>query len=615
MLAFFLADRREYSTMEWEGYITIAVVILFIVGLARSWAAPDLLSLTCLTALVTIGALTGSDRLPGPGEALAGMSNSGLITVGALFVVVAGLTQTGAMALVVQPLLGRPRTALAAQGRLFLPVMTLSAFLNNTPVVAMFMPVVNEICKKTNISPSKLFLPLAYVATFGGVCTLIGTSTNLIVGGLITKAKLPELPAIHMFDVTWVGLPCALAGVAYLLLFSRRLLPDRRPAISLTDDPRQYTVEMLVQPGGPLVGQSVEKAGLRHLPGLYLAEIDRQGVVLPAVGPQERLQTGDRLVFVGIVESVVDLQKMRGLTPATDQTFKLDAPRTQRSLIEAVVSDRCPLVGKSIREGRFRSEYNAAVIAVARSGKRLTARIGDIVLQPGDTLLLEAHQEFVQQRRNSSHFFLVSGVENSAPTRHERAWLALAILVGMVTMASLGWLDMLAAALVAALLMILARCCTSGEARQSIDWSVLLVIGASLGIGQALDTSGAAQVVARNLIDLAGGHPWLVLVMVYFVSMVFTELVTNNAAAVLVFPIALAAARSLEVSFMPFAITIMVAASGGFATPIGYQTNLMVFGPGGYKFGDYVRLGVPLDLVFMAVTVTITPLIYPFYPG
>jgi di/tricarboxylate transporter len=418
-----------------------------------------------------------------------------------------------------------------------------------------------------------------------------------------------------MFDVTWVGLPCALAGVAYLLLFSRRLLPDRRPAISLTDDPRQYTVEMLVQPGGPLVGQSVEKAGLRHLPGLYLAEIDRQGVVLPAVGPQERLQTGDRLVFVGIVESVVDLQKMRGLTPATDQTFKLDAPRTQRSLIEAVVSDRCPLVGKSIREGRFRSEYNAAVIAVARSGKRLTARIGDIVLQPGDTLLLEAHQEFVQQRRNSSHFFLVSGVENSAPTRHERAWLALAILVGMVTMASLGWLDMLAAALVAALLMILARCCTSGEARQSIDWSVLLVIGASLGIGQALDTSGAAQVVARNLIDLAGGHPWLVLVMVYFVSMVFTELVTNNAAAVLVFPIALAAARSLEVSFMPFAITIMVAASGGFATPIGYQTNLMVFGPGGYKFGDYVRLGVPLDLVFMAVTVTITPLIYPFYPG
>ena len=601
--------------MAWEGYITIAVVILFIVGLARAWAAPDLLSLTCLTILTTIGALTGSDRLPGPGEALAGMSNSGLITVGALFVVVAGLTQTGAMALVVQPLLGRPRTALAAQGRLFLPVMTLSAFLNNTPVVAMFMPVVNEICKKTNISPSKLFLPLAYVATFGGVCTLIGTSTNLIVGGLIGKTGLPDLPKIHMFDVTWVGLPCALAGVVYLLLFSRRLLPDRRPAISLTDDPRQYTVEMLVQPGGPLVGQSVEQAGLRHLPGLYLAEIDRQGVILPAVGPQERLQTGDRLVFVGIVESVVDLQRMRGLTPATDQTFKLDAPRVQRSLIEAVVSDRCPLVGKSIREGRFRTEYNAAVIAVARSGKRLTARIGDIVLQPGDTLLLEAHREFVRQRRNSSHFFLISGVENSAPTRHERAWLALAILVGMVTVASLGWLEMLAAALVAALLMIVGRCCTSGEARQSIDWSVLLVIGASLGIGQALDSSGAAEAVASKLISLAGGHPWLVLVMVYFVSMVFTELVTNNAAAVLVFPIALAAARSLEVSFMPFAITIMVAASGGFATPIGYQTNLMVFGPGGYKFSDYVRLGVPLDLVFMAVTVSITPWIYPFHPS
>ena len=601
--------------MEWEGYLTIAVVGLFIIGLARNWAAPDLLSLSCLAILVTIGSLSGSRRLPGAAEALAGMSNSGLLTVGALFVVVAGLTQTGAMALIVQPLLGRPQTALAAQLRLLLPVTSLSAFLNNTPVVAMFMPVLNEICKKNNIGPSKLYLPLAYAATFGGICTLIGTSTNLIVGGLVAETNLPDLTTIHMFDVTWVGLPCALVGVGYLLLFSRRLLPDRRPPISLTDDPRQYTVEMLVQPGGPLVGQSVEQAGLRHLPGLYLAEIDRQGTILPAVGPQERLQTGDRLVFVGIVESVVDLQRMRGLTPATDQTFKLDAPRAQRSLIEAVVSDRCPLIGKSIRAGRFRTEYNAAVIAVARSGKRLAARIGDIVLQPGDTLLLEAHQEFVEQRRNSSHFFLVSGVENSAPTRHERAWLALAILAAMVTAASLGWLNMLTAALLAALLMILCRCCTSGEARQSIDWSVLLVIGASLGIGQAMGTSGAAAVVADKFINLASGHPWLVLVMVYFVSMLFTELVTNNAAAVLVFPIALAAARTLEVSFMPFAIAIMIAASGGFSTPIGYQTNLMVFGPGGYKFSDYVRLGAPLDLLFMAVTVTITPWIYPFHPS
>ncbi len=491
---------------------------------------------------------------------------------------------------------------------------TLSAFLNNTPVVAMFMPVVDEICKKTNISPSKLFMPMAFAATFGGVCTMIGTSTNLVVAGLIDKAQLPDLPAIEMFDITWVGLPCAAASVVFMLLFSRWLLPDRRPAISLTDDPRQYTVEMLVQPGGPLVGQSVEQAGLRHLPGLYLAEIDRQGSILPAVGPQERLQAGDRLVFVGIIESVVDLQKMRGLIPATDQTFKLDAPRMQRRLIEAVVSDRCPLVGKSIREGRFRSEYNAAVIAVSRSGKRIAARVGDIVLQPGDTLLLEAHQEFVQQRRNSSDFFLVSGVENSAPTRHERAWLALAILAAMVIVAGFEWLDMLTAALLAGLLMILARCCTGSEARQSIDWSVLLVIGASLGIGQALDTSGAAQVVASKLINLASGHPWLVLVMVYFVTMVFTELVTNNAAAVLVFPIALAAARSLSVSFMPFAITIMIAASGGFATPIGYQTNLMVYGPGGYRFSDYLRLGVPLDLVFMVVTVLVTPLVYPFRP-
>ena len=210
--------------------------------------------------------------------------------------------------------------------KLLLPVTTLSEFSEQHAGGRHVHARRGEICKKTNIS-SKLFMPMAFAVTFGGVCTMIGTSTNLVVAGLIDKAKLPDVPAIKMFDITWVGLPCAAAGVVFVVIFSRRLLPDRRPAISLTDDPRQYTVEMLVQPGGPLVGQSVEQAGLRYLPGLYLAEIDRQGAILPAIGPQERLQAGDRLVFVGIIESVVDLQKMRGSIPATDQTFKLDAPR------------------------------------------------------------------------------------------------------------------------------------------------------------------------------------------------------------------------------------------------------------------------------------------------
>lgn len=596
--------------MSWEAWFTIGVVVLLIVGLARSWAAPDLLLLGGLTVLMVAGVASQSDRLPSPTDAVAGFSNSGLLTVGVLFVVVAGLVQTGAMTLITRPLLGLPSSVLSAQARLLIPVVGLSAFLNNTPVVAMFMPVVDDLCRKTGISPSKLFLPLSYAAIFGGICTLIGTSTNLVVNGLvISQAKMPSL---GMFDITWIGVPCALAGLAYLLLFNRWLLTDRKPPISFSDDPRQYTVEIIVQASGPLAGQTIEQAGLRHLPGLYLVEIERDGQILPAVGPQEHLQASDRLIFVGIIESVVDLRKMRGLTPATDQMFKLDAPRTQRSLIEAVVSDRCPLIGKSIREGRFRSHYNAAVIAIARSGKRINAKIGDVVLQAGDTLLLEAHASFAEEQRNSSDFFLVSRIENSTPPRHERAWVALSILVAMVGLVTLEWLDMLTAAMIAGGLMILTRCCTGPEGRRSVDWSVLIVIGAALGVGQALETSGAAQVIAGNLIGFAGGNPWIILAVVYFITMIFTEVITNNAAAVLVFPIALSSAQSLDVNFMPFIMAIMIAASAGFASPIGYQTHLMVYGPGGYRFSDFLRVGIPLDLLIMAVTVTLTPLIWPF---
>ena len=249
-----------------------------------------------------------------------------------------------------------------------------------------------------------------------------------------------------MFDITWVGVPAAIVGCAYIVLTSRWLLPDRRPAISPQDDPREYTVEMLVEPDSPLVGKTIEAAGLRHLPGVFLAEIDRDGIVLPAVSPQERLRGGDRLVFVGIVESVVDLQQIRGLVPATDQVFKLAEPRPERCLIEAVVSNTCPLVGKTIRDGRFRTVYNAVVVAVARNGERLQKKIGDIVLRPGDTLLVEAHPSFVDQQRNSRDFFLVSRLEDSNPPRHERALVAVAILVGMVAAVTFDWLSMLKAA-------------------------------------------------------------------------------------------------------------------------------------------------------------------------
>lgn len=606
--------------MGWEAILVLCVVVLMVATLAMEWAPPDLLTIGCLLILVASQAVFGTSKLPDVNLAFRGFSSPSLITVGVLFVIVAGLMQTGAMSLVTDRLVGRPRTVFSAQCRLLFPVTFLSAFLNNTPIVAMFMPVVDDICKRTRISPSKLYMPMAFAATFGGACTLIGTSTNLVVKGAMEKAGLPPL---GFFDITWIGIPCALGGVAFILLCSQKLLPDRKPAISLSDDLRQYTVEMLVQPGGPLVNVSIREAGLRSLPGLYLAEIDRDGTILAPVAPNERLQPNDRLVFVGIIESVVDLRKTRGLVPATDQVFKLNTPTSHRCLMEAVVSNRCPIIGSTIRDGQFRSRYNSAVIAVARDGKHIPGKIGDIVLQPGDTLLLEGHPDFAAQQRNSSDFFLVSHVQNSAPIHHERSWVAIGILGGMVLLASMLSKEasdgkpavdfLLPAALIAALAMVATRCCTGTQARESIDWSVLIVIGASLGIGEAISISGAAKYLSEQSIVLCGSNAWLQLAVVYLLTMILTELVTNNAAAVLMFPLALEVSKSLGASHLPFMIAIMIAASMGFATPFGYQTNLMVYGPGGYKFRDYLAVGIPLDLVMMIITVALTPFVFPFY--
>jgi hypothetical protein len=305
----------------------------------------------------------------------------------------------------------------------------------------------------------------------------------------------------------------------------------------------------------------------------------------------------DRLVFAGVVESVAYLQKIRGLLPATNQVFKLDAPRAERCLIEAVVSDICPVVGRTVREGGFRTLYNAAIIAVARNGQRLRQKIGDIVLRPGDTLLLEVDPSLVDRLRNSRDFFLVSRVAGFALPRYERAPLALLILVAMIVVAGLGWLSMVNAAILAAGFMVLGRCCTPTAARQSVHWPVLMVVAASLGIGAAMKKTGAADAIGRLLVGAAGNSPWLTLAAVYAATMLFTEVMSHFTAVVVVFPIALSAAAALGVDHMPYVMAVMMAASCGFATPIGPPTNLMVFGPGNYRFRDFLRFGGALNLI------------------
>lgn len=598
-----------------ESWLTVFVLVAIVLLLMLTTIAADIVMIAGLTVLLLAGVLS----VP---QALSGFANEGMATVAVLYVVVAGLRDTGVMATIAQRLFGRPNSIATAQLRMMLPVASISAFMNNTPLVAAMIPAVTEWGRKHGIPLSKLMMPLSFATILGGLCTLIGTSTNVIVAGLMRDAEAAGQveSSFGFFTLTAVGVPCAIVGIAYMLVASRWLLPARLPVLSQDNDPRAYTVEMMVVPGGGLAGRTIEEAGLRHLAGMYLAEVDRDGEVIAAVGPQLRLHDGDRLVFVGVVDSVVELQRIRGLMPATDQLFKLDGDRGGRTLIEAVVSDRCPLLGKSIREGRFRTEYNAVVIAVARSGERLQQKIGDVVLHAGDTLLLEARPAFVQQQRNKSDFYLASPLEDSAPPRHQKSSIALVILVGMVVLATVfeqvpafeaRGLSMLHAALLAGGLMLMTRCCSTESVRRTIDWQVLVVIAATLGIGKAIESTGLAAALAGALVAQVGPIPMLQLAILYLTTMLLTELLSNNTSAVLMFPIALATAAALHVDYMPFVVAVTIAASCGFATPIGYQTNLMVFGPGSYRFADFVRFGVPLNLIVFATTMVVAPIAFP----
>jgi len=587
--------------MDWAAWLTLAILAGMVGTLIFTNLAADAVFLGAVTLLMVSGILT-------PKEAFAGFGNEGMITVGVLCIVAVALEETGGIHWLVQNVLRRPRSLRHALWRTMAPTAVFSAFLNNTPQVAMMIPAINGWAKKFNLPASKLLLPMNYATILGGTCALIGTSTNLVVASMLIGEDIH----LSLFSIAPVGIPVAIVGIVFLLLFTDRLLPDRRPAISQMADPREYSVEMLVESHGPLVGQSIEQAGLRHLPGLYLAEIDRRGQILAAVSPQETLQAGDRLLFVGMVDSVVELQKIRGLTPATQQIFKLEGPRSGRCLVEAVVSGSGPLAGSSIRDVGFRTRYNAVVIAVARSGERLDQKVGDIELERGDTLLLEARPNFFEEHRNSRDFLLVRRIEDSSPPRHEHARRAVLIMLGMILSVSFGLFSMLEAALLAAGLMVAAGCVGADTARRSIDWPTLIVIGASFGLSAALEKTGTARAVTETLMDFTGTDPMGNLIMIYAVTALLTNIITNNAAAALMFPFAVSTAHHLDVSLLPFGMAILMGASAAYATPMGYQTNLMVMGPGGYRFIDYVRLGVPLTLITSVVTLILIPRMWSF---
>ncbi len=588
--------------MEWQGWFSFALTCVALGVLTLTRIGPHLVMMAVLTILSVLGILT-------VGEALAGFANSGLITVAAMFVVAAGLHGSGGVDLLVNRVLGQPVSIRSALGRIFAPVIVLSAFMNNTPVVATMIPAIHAWSRKIRIPPSKLMIPLSYTAILGGTLTMIGTSTNLVVNG--QYQSLTGEAGFTLFSITAVGLPVALMGIAFIWIFFPRWLPDRSDKQAF-GNLREFTLEVTVAPNGPLVGKTVVQAGLRNLVRVFLVEIERQDAIVTAVTPEEVLQGGDRLVFAGDTQAISDLLRINGIIPSAENghSDSLNKDRTERRLVEAVVSPHCGALGQNIRDAKFRDRYGAVVLAVARNGERVKGNLGTTRLQAGDTLLLEARPAFVSRQRYNKDFLLINDLD-AEPLRHERAYLAWAILIGVVAAAGLGFISMLNAALIGAGLMIITRCCSVNQAEKSLDLTVIVTIAAAFALGTALQKTGVAGLLAGNIVDLSYGKPWLMLILTYVAVSLLTETITNNAAAVIMLPIVLEITEKANLNNEPFVFAIMMAASASFATPLGYQTNLMVYGPGAYRFSDFLKVGLPMNLFIGAATLIVLIIGWP----
>lgn len=602
----------SFRELRWDGWIAFGIVSVTLALLITNAFPTEISMLLGLTGMLLF-------KIIRPHEALRGFANSGVAAVAVLFVVAEGVQRTSVLLPVFRFVLGKPRWLWEAQLRLMFPVAVISAFLNNTPVVAMMIPVVQTWSRRAGFPVSKLLMPLNNAAILGGTMTLLGTSTNLVVNGLAREYKLlgtgagGEGKGLPIFGISPIGAILFILGLLYMLIFSRfnLLLPDRGQTGvgAIIENPREYTVALLVEGHSAIVGETVQEAGLRQLQGLFLVEVTREdGEVIPAVAPETRIEANDILLFAGVVETVTELYLIQGLVPAAGQSRKMKLERHRRRLVELVISASSTLVSTTAKESKFRSRFSAAIIAVHRQGEHVKEKIADIKLRAGDTLLVETDELFVQRFGKDVNFALVSEVSGSQPPREDALHMIIASLtvVAMITITAAGIWPLLTSALVAAFLMIATFCLSVRNAARSISVPVIITIAASFGVSAGMEKSGAAAALAGFIVGIFKGFgPIGLLFGIYVGTALLSAVITNNAAVTLMFPVIVSILNTPEkpIKPLPALYTLMIAASSSFSTPIGYQTNLMVHGPGGYTFLDWVRFGIPLQLLLGAAGV------------
>ncbi|MBT2686898.1 anion permease [Bacillus sp. ISL-47] len=587
----------ERLSMNLEAIVVCLVLFSMFIVLIKEWLLPEFTVFLAMGSLILTGILS-------PKDALSGFSNPGVHTVAFLFILGASVSKSGILDDLLIRFLKDRLSLRSVILRLMIPVSGLSAFMNNTPIVTMLIPPLQTWAITHKIKPSKLLIPLSYAAILGGTITLIGTSTNLVIQGLLLERGLK---GFHLFDFSLFGIPLALAGIIYFIAVGFRLLPDRTHSLKMFEDEKENFISKFeVKKDSNLIGKTIIEAMLRNLNQLFLIEIIRKGKTIIPDPYEEVIHGGDILVFSGNPQELIKISELIGL----EHLSGIEENEDKSTLLyEVVISGNSPLINKKIRESQFRSKYHAVIVAIKRKGTHITTGIGNIEMKPGDTLLLLAKSDFPKSWSDSEDFYFLSSSDFKRKQSKKDRVIVAAILTGILMGSIFQILPIYQLTMLAAVSLLLLKTITVTEAIKSINWNVIILMGSAIGIGRAVELTGLGQAVAQILAKLQTSLGVIgILIVFYLITLILTEILNNLATAALMFPIGFSISSQLNLDPMMFAIVTAIAASCSFLTPIGYQTNLLVYGPGGYKFTDYLKVGLPLSFICMFITISLAAL-------
>ena len=615
--------------MSWEIVFVLFLLLGALVSFLLERVPTDVTAITVFALITTVSIISDSERLPGLNEILGVFANPAPLTIAAMFIVSAALGKCH----LIEAVSGYLSRLVGIGYRGFLLVLVasvalISAFVNNTPVVVVFLPVVMSLAKSMNISSSKLLIPMSYASIFGGCCTLVGTSTNVLASGIIVKNEIyPEMKPLGMFELAQVGLPLFFVATGYLVLFGRRLLPDREALASILSDIQQkeFLTEAIVLSDSSLDGKTVDESGLYDLKRMRLLDVCREGRRVLA-GDKGKLvfRSGDRLILSCRPSGIVESRNIDGLDLLSETSLGLEQVSSASGImVEGVLGPTSPLISLSISEIDFRKRHNVAVIAIHRKGRNLTQEIDSIRLRSTDTLLLLGSEKSIDSVRLSEDLILLDHPPVPVEDMSRKVPVVLGVIGGIVGFSALGLMPIAASALIGVAILFLTGCIKPKDGYAAVEWNILVLIYGMLTLGLAMQFSGASNLIAKALSSGVFAHapeelrPFLLLCAIYLTTTVLTEILSNNATIVLMAPISLELASGLNLGAedaRSFLLATCIAASASFTTPIGYQTNTYVYSVGGYRFRDFVKIGLPLNLLYFFSTVVLLGCFWEFHP-